>query len=290
MIKDIIKTFKVNHWVKNLIVVFPLFFSSKFLNPDLWFNCATIFIAFSFISSAVYVFNDLIDIKKDKLHPIKRNRPIASGKISKGLAAFLMILLIVASSVLSYFLNKLCFLMIVLYFILNIFYSLILKNIVLIDAACIAIGFIFRIVAGCFAIFVLPSPLVILLTFFLSMFFTFSKRKLELKLLDEKTECRTSLKGLDSSLVAQFILFNAILSVAFYFTYVLDASTIERAGTKYLYLTTIPFSLIIFRLLLLVNVSKVEDDPIYFVEKDIYLKWLFLFYIVTLIFVLSILK
>lgn len=142
MIKNLIKTLKINHWVKNLIVVFPIFFSMNFLKADLWLNCLIIFFAFCFISSCVYILNDLIDIKKDKLHPIKKNRPIASGKIPLWVAILVLLLLLISSIICSSFLNKFCLLMILSYFILNVFYSLILKNIALIDVFCIAIGFI----------------------------------------------------------------------------------------------------------------------------------------------------
>lgn len=284
-----IKTLKFNHYIKNVIVIIPLLFSMNFTNPVLWLKCVVIFLAFCLISSAVYVMNDLIDIEKDRLHPIKCHRPIASGKISKKLAYSLMFLLICVSSVLALTLNIPCLIVILLYFILNIFYTLWLKQIALIDVACIALGFVLRIVAGCMAINVIPSALVILLTFFASMFFTFSKRKLELQL--TKDDRRESIKEFNIEIANQFILINAILSIAFYFTYVLDKTTIARAGSEYLYITVIPFTLIVFRLLLLVNISTSEnDDPIHFIEKDKPLKFIFWFYVLILILVLTVLK
>ena len=281
MITDILKALKVNHYIKNIIVVIPLLFSMNFTHYDLWLKCLVIFVSFCFISSAVYIMNDLIDIEKDKLHPVKCNRPIASGRIPKSYAISLFIVLLSLSTIFCSFLNIHCTLMILSYLVLNIFYSLWLKNIALVDASCIAIGFIFRIVAGCFAISVIPSPLVILMTFFVSMFFTFTKRKLELQLVKDDEQRRKALRKFDVATINQFVLLNAILSIAFYFTYVLDQTTIQRVGTEYLYLTVIPFTLIIFRLLFLVNTSYIEDDPIHFIEQDQTLKYMFLFYAIV---------
>ncbi|MBQ3310881.1 UbiA prenyltransferase family protein [bacterium] len=286
MLKDILKLCKVNHYIKNVIIIIPLIFSKNLLTFNLYPKCLLMFLGFCFISSAVYIMNDIVDIEKDKVHPAKCKRPIASGKINKNFGIFLCLFLIFLSIACSIFINWLCVLMICLYFILNIFYSLYLKNISLIDVACIATGFILRIVGGCFCINVLPSPLVILMTFFVSMFFTFSKRKLELELIKEPQQCRKSIEKIDINSINQFILLNAVLSISFYITYVLDNSTMQRAGTEYLYLTAIPFTLIIFRLLLLVNTININDDPIYFLENDNTLKYLIILYFVVIFIVL----
>ncbi len=280
-LQSFLKMLKVNHYIKNLVVAVPLLFSKNFVHIDLLLNTIYIIVAFCFISSCVYIINDLIDIKKDRLHPVKCKRPIASGKISIPVAVSTCVLLFILSSVISCLVSPFCLLFILLYLVLNILYSFVLKNIIIIDIACIALGFIFRILGGCFAISVLPSPLVILLTFFLSMFFTCTKRKLELQVMNNDSSARASLKDIDLNTINQFILINAILAISFYFTYVLDEETIRKAGTPYLYITVIPFTLILFRLFLLINTSKIADDPIIYLEKDTTIKWLFVFYFVT---------
>ena len=281
MYKNILKTMKINHYIKNAVVFIPLIFSMNFNNLSMIINTIVMCIAFCLISSAVYFLNDLVDIEKDKLHPIKCKRPIASGEISKTSAVFIMLILLLLSCVLSYIINIKCVLAVLSYFILNIFYSVKLKNIELIDAASIAIGFILRIVGGCCAINVIPSALVIIMTFFVSMFFTYIKRKLEIQLIKDVEKRRKAVRKFNISTIDQFIVLNAVLSIAFYFTYVLDSNTIERVGSNYLYLTVIPFTLIIFRLLFLVNTSKVADDPLHFINRDLTLKYLFVFYIIT---------
>lgn len=283
MLKDIFKICKINHYIKNAIIFLPLIFSMNILNFKLYPKCILIFLGFCFISSAVYIMNDIIDIEYDKKHPVKCNRPIASGSISKKAAVIICILLFVMSFLTVHSLNSLCALMIGLYFLLNFFYSVSLKNIILVDAACIATGFIFRIVAGCFAISVLPSPLVILMTFFVSMFFTFIKRKLELEVVKNNILLRKSISDIDINTANKFILINAVLSIAFYITYSLDNNTILYVGSKYFYLTGIPFTLIIFRLLLLSDFLKDNDDPVIFLERDKTLLFFIIFYLFILI-------
>ena len=283
MLKDILRMCKIKHYIKNVIVILPLIFSMNIFNVELYPKCILIFLGFCLISSSVYVMNDIIDAEYDKKHPLKCSRPVADGRISKRTAVIICILLFLMSFLTVYSLNRLCMLMIGLYFVLNIFYSLSLKNILLVDAACIATGFIFRMVAGCFAIDVLPSPLVILMTFFVSMFFTFTKRKLELELAKNNNFIRKSVSDIDIDTANKFILINAVLSVSFYITYTLNDNAIIHSGSKYFYLTAVPFTLIIFRLLLLSDILKDNDDPAVFFEKDKTLLSFILFYFVILI-------
>lgn len=286
MLAGIFKLLRVKHWVKNLVVFVPLIFSLQIFDLELFMNSLKIFFSFCLISSTVYIFNDVIDVEKDRQHPIKCSRPIASGKISIKVACTLLVFLFLASIFLSKF-SILGLGMILSYLILNIFYTFYLKNLQLIDATCIAMGFIFRIIAGCFVISVQPSPLIVLMTFFISLFFTFTKRKLEFNLNKQVANCRQSLVGFTEESLNQLVYSNAILAIAFYLIYMLDKTTIERCGTDLLYITAIPFTLIIYRLLFLIN-SAQNDDPITFFEKDKQLKCLIVVYIVILSFILLI--
>ena len=290
MFESIIKVLKPNHYIKNLVVIVPLIFSMNLFNFPLWINVFYAFISFCCISSCIYIFNDLIDVEKDKLHPIKSLRPIAANLISKKFAIALIILLLGFSLYFAWLLNGLALFCILIYVFINILYSFILKNVEIIDSFCIALGFILRMLMGCFAISVMPSPLIILMTFFISMFFTFSKRKMEKILVKDENLVRESIKGMDLKTIDQFVIINAVLSIAFYFTYTLDKTTILRAGTEYLYITVIPFALLIYRLLYLGNLTVQVDDPMHFIEKDATIKWLSFFYFVIFFIVMTILK
>ena len=281
-LKTVLQLMKIKHYIKNTIVFIPLIFSLKIINGYDIIPTLFAFISFCLISSAVYVFNDIVDSEKDKLHPIKRKRPIASGLIPLSFAWKLFIFLTLISVMISISVNSLVLISIISYLLLNIWYSLQLKYLPILDVVCIALGFILRILAGCAAIYVPPSALVILLTFFTSMFFTFSKRKLEYQLIENKQNCRKSIAEYNEALLNHYVSINAILSIAFYFTYMLDSVTIERAGTSYLYITVIPFSIIIFRLLLKIFTCANNDDPSEFIYKDKTIKTLFILYFITL--------
>ncbi len=285
MFKEILKTIRINHYIKNLIIFVPLVFSMLVKEPDSCVRAAIMFAAFCLISSVVYIFNDLIDIRKDRLHPIKCNRPIASGKVTPALAISLLVIMLCSGLILAGSLNKLCLLITISYILLNILYTLKLKTLALVDVLCIALGFILRILSGCAAINVIPSPLVILLTFFLSMFFTFSKRTLESAMLTDNT-CRQSIKGFDNGLLKHFVIINAILTITFYFNYMLDPITIAKTGSQFLYVTTIPFTILMFRLIYLIFNSKEIDDPVHFIYRDKVIQSFIAIYLITLIIIL----
>lgn len=285
---SIIKLLKIKHYIKNIVVIIPLIFSLKLNDLNSILLSIGALSCFCLISSAVYILNDILDTENDKKHPIKKNRPIASGAISIPLAWLLFLIIASTSLSFSILINKFVFITIFSYLVLNIWYSTQLKFFPIIDVVCIALGFIFRVLAGCFAITVVPSPLIILLTFFSSMFFTFSKRKLEYGLIKEKTNCRKSMNEYNEALLNQFVTINAILSIAFYFTYMLDSTTIQKTGAEYLYITTIPFTVIMLRLLLDIYTYQNNDDPANFIYQDNTLKFTILVYFVVLFIVLSI--
>ena len=281
MIKDILKLLKVKHYIKNIVVFVPLVFSLSFKNLHQDCLAFLAFVSFCLISSAVYIINDIIDAPKDKLHPIKKERPIASGRISVKLAAIVFIVLLLVSAALALSINPLLLLSITFYLILNIFYTFYFKQLPIIDVVCIAIGFVIRVLAGCVAICVIPSPLVILLTFFTSMFFTFAKRKLEYSLIKERIKLRKSIQQYNESLLNQYVTINAVLAIAFYFTYMLDPVTVKKSEAQFLYVTAIPFTVLFFRLLFLIQTCKNVDDPATFIYKDATIKWLVVDYVIT---------
>ena len=126
--KNYIKLIRVKHWLKNLLVFLPIFFSKNILNTNYLIICLLAFIVFCFASSIIYVLNDMSDIEKDKLHPIKKNRPLASGKISKKQAWLVMIFLASIISIIMYFFYKkteniFVILIPLIYIVLNIFYK-----------------------------------------------------------------------------------------------------------------------------------------------------------------------
>ena len=185
--KQYLKLIRPFHWVKNLLIFVPLFFGGQLFNGNKFFLSVLGFIAFSFIASSVYIINDIQDADKDRKHPKKRFRPIASGKISKQHACIFLVMLLVVSFLIMIYLTKVnhnswaSFGFPIAYLIMNIAYSNGLKNIPLVDVVIIAIGFVIRLLYGGVLVNITISDSLLLTVISASMFLGFGKRRNELK-------------------------------------------------------------------------------------------------------------
>ena len=194
----VFKSIRVTQWVKNILVFAPIVFSGFLFVPGYFSKVAWAFGLFCLLSSAVYVFNDLIDIKSDRLHPFKRNRPIASGKIPLELAIFMFILLSGISLGLGFLTSTFFFGTMGAYFLMNVLYSLWLKRIPIVDVFVIAAGFVLRIYAGSFIINVHMDVWFLLTVISASLFLAVGKRRSEMTLL---SGAKIEVKGLRTTLV-----------------------------------------------------------------------------------------
>lgn len=179
-IRHIIKVARPSHWIKNLFVFLPVFFGGGLLNTTDAIAAALAFMSFSLAASAIYCLNDIIDVEADRAHPVKCHRPIASGAISIP-QAYTMMAVSMALSVMLMFLlpegqwKTIC--VIAAYFVLNVAYCLRLKQYAIIDVCIIASGFVLRILAGGYATGVQLSKWIVLMTFLLTLFLAFAKRR-----------------------------------------------------------------------------------------------------------------
>lgn len=172
------------HWVKNLAIFGALLLTGTLYETGLFIDVLEAFFAFSFATSATYIFNDIIDAPADRLHPVKRNRPIASGKLPLFIAIFELVALVIFSLAIAAYINQLLFTLILVYFGIQIFYSLGLKNIPVIDILIIASGFIIRVYAGAFIINAHLSVWFLLCVVSASLFLAAGKRRSEINLLE----------------------------------------------------------------------------------------------------------
>lgn len=186
--KAYIKLLRPKQWIKNFFVFAALLFSRNIDKPSYIITAAAAFTAFCITSSAVYIFNDLLDIEKDRKHPRKKNRPLASGALRKGEAVTFLLLLIPIAVYVAFSINFSFGLTVVLYFVNNILYTLYIKHMVILDVMSIALGFILRVVGGAVAIGVEISPWLLLCTLLLALFLGFSKRRNELVVLQEDAQ------------------------------------------------------------------------------------------------------
>lgn len=177
---EIVKVARPVHWIKNLALFAALIFSGNLLSKISFLEVVLAFISFSLATSATYIFNDILDARVDRLHPLKRHRPIASKRLPVSTASFAMIVFALSSLYLATGLNTLFLLMIIGYFILQATYSLGLKNIAIVDIMIIATGFIIRVYAGAFAINAHLSVWFLLSVISVALFLASGKRRAEL--------------------------------------------------------------------------------------------------------------
>ena len=270
MISALIRSLRVKQWIKNLFVFAALLFTQNYYDPELNGKALTAFFLFCFLSSAIYLINDVLDIKVDRQHPIKKNRPIAAGKLSISLALVFSGLLTILTWLMGYFYLGYNFFMICLvYWLMNLLYSKYLKHIVILDVLIIAIGFVLRAMAGAEAIQVEISNWLLLCTILLSLFLALSKRRHELVLLDENaTHHRAILKEYSPYLLDQLISVVTASTLMAYALYTMDQDVQANLGTDKLIFTT-PFVIYgIFRYLYLVHQKDQGGDTSEMIVTD----------------------
>lgn len=203
---EIIKVTRPVHWVKNLAIFAALIFSGDLFSTAPFARVLVAFVAFSLAASASYIFNDIFDAEKDKLHPTKKDRPIASGRLPIKTALTAMLALAVSSIYISSLLGPLFFASILAYLLLQLTYSLGLKNIAIVDILIIAAGFIIRVYAGAFVINVHLSVWFLLCVISVALFLASGKRRAELGAISqEKTKTRESLSKYTKTLLDSYV-------------------------------------------------------------------------------------
>jgi 4-hydroxybenzoate polyprenyltransferase len=264
---DLLRAMRPKQWTKNGILFFPLAFTLneywKPFSPEMYryVGLATLaFVIFCLLSGAVYLINDVADIEKDRLHPTKRNRPIASGKISPSTALVAAAVLTIASVGGAFALSAPLGLVAAAYFIVQIAYTFALKHMVLLDVFTIAAGFVLRAVAGAVVIEVAISPWLYLCTVLLSLFLGFSKRRHELILLnDQATNHRQILREYTPELLEEML---SVVTSTTVMAYSLYTFTYDKLPKNHAMMLTIPFVLYgIFRYLYLVHLRNAGGSP-----------------------------
>lgn len=241
------KLIRVQQWYKNLLIFLPIVFVGELTQINLLWLCFLGFISLSLVSSANYIINDIIDLKKDRFHPEKKNRPIASKRVSVAEGVVLAIILLCLSILLAYKLSFYFLLCIIALLVLTFLYTVYLKNEVFMDILLISINFVIRAVAGTFIINVSISPWLILCTFFLSVFLSVGKRHADVSFLGKEGEkYKQVLKFYSKELTNSLLIIATTLLVTSYAFYSFFSEH------RYI-LFTLPFALyVIFRYLQLI--------------------------------------
>lgn len=276
MIKDIIKLIRVKHWIKNLLIYATMFLSMQITGVNIY-KLTIGFISFCLISSVVYIVNDIVDKEKDAKHEIKKNRPIASGRISTKFAIILAVSFFVIAMILNYFINGFDYKLYAIllgYLVLNLAYSFKLKNVVLIDVCCIVLGFILRLYYGAIISRISISDYLYLTIMFASFFLGFGKRRNEIINLNDVA--RPILKHYNKNFLDKNMYVALTLTVVFYSLW-----AISQGGI--MFLVSIPLLVLIFFKYSLIIESDSYGDPVDVLLSDKMLLVYVLIYVINII-------
>ena len=228
------KLLRPRQWIKNLALFAAITFSGQLFNYSSFWQVTLGFAAFCLLSSSTYIINDLLDIHKDRLHPFKKNRPIASGRVGVNEAFVMLAITLTAALVLSFYLNWVFFMIAVIYLVLQMLYSLFFKSIAVFDILFIASGYILRILAGASIVNFHISVWLLLTTISLSLFLATGKRRSELTLLQgvkkiRIDEIRKSLSHYSEPLLDSF---SAIFATSTFIFYTMFTFLANPAGLQ----------------------------------------------------------
>ena len=273
--KKLYKLLRIEHYIKNFIIFAPLLFTTKLENITNISNVLKIFVIFCILASIVYILNDLVDIKADKIHPKKKQtKPIASGLIDLRYARIILLCLIICQIILLYFFPKFIEISL-LYILLNIAYSYLLKNILLIDILSLSLNYLIRVYAGCVALDVNLSNWMAVTIFSGALAISSIKRERELFLYGDKA--RKVLKYYSGKILRIITILTSILSATFYSLYVIYTN--ERI------FLTIPLVMYgIFRFTYRSKSKDFTDSPVEEILKDKQNYLIIFFWLIIVIF------
>ena len=259
-IRYIIKVARPTHWIKNIFVFLPVFFGGALLNTTEVVAAALTFMSFSLAASAIYCLNDIIDVDADRAHPVKCKRPIASGSITIPQAYGMMTVSLLLSILLMFLLpegHAKSILVIIAYFVINVAYCLRLKEYAIIDVCIIASGFVLRILAGGYATGVHLSKWIVLMTFLLTLFLAFAKRRDDVLRMNTTGRApRKNTSRYNLTFINQAITITGSVMVVCYVMYTVSPEIIAQFATDKLYLTSI---LVILAILRYLQISVVDE-------------------------------
>ena len=296
MKSNLLKLIRPHQWLKNVFVMRPMFFGGSLLDPSDIRASVVTFFAFSFIASSVYCFNDIIDVEADRRHPVKCKRPIASGAISVRSAWALMALMFLLS------VGTVCLLdtythvinvglVILIYYILNILYCSKLKQYAIVDVCIIAIGFVLRVLAGGFATDIALSKWLVLMTFLLTLFLSFAKRRDDVLRMNETGEPpRKNTIRYNLTFINQAITITASVTLVCYIMYTVSPEVVNRFHSDLLYLTSVFVLLGLLRYIQITVVDKRSGDPTKMMLRDRFTQCVVLLWALTFLVLIYVIK
>ncbi len=282
-----VRLMRPHQWVKNLFLFIAPFFAGILFHEEIFPDLIIGFFAFSFAASAVYIFNDIKDIKNDLLHPAKKYRPIASGKISIPVAYFLITLLLSSSILLCLYLSINFLIIIITYLSINLCYSLGLKNIAILDIMIISSGFILRTLGGGVISEIPVSKWLILMIFLLALFLAMAKRLDDL-LVEKETGLisRKNIEKYNITYITSGITMLAGIIIVCYIMYSISDEVVGRKHSDDIYLTSIFVIAGILRYLQIILVENKGWSPTRILYRDNFIIITVLLWIFSYLFII----
>jgi decaprenyl-phosphate phosphoribosyltransferase len=264
-----ISILRPKQYIKNGFILFPVFFGGEFFNSALFLPLFLAVFAFSLCSSSIYILNDIIDVNEDKLHPTKKNRAIASGLISTKDAWLYAAAIGLLGLMIMYFVNIRCFYILYIYLIINTFYSVKLKHIAIVDVLCISIGFVLRLEVGSTVTHIPLTMWIVVITFLLTLFMGFGKRREDLLLyLDKGQKTRKNIDGYNLEFLNFAIGITAACVILGYILYTISPEVIARLHNHNFYLTSAFVILGILRYIQIITSDQQSTDPSIIIYQD----------------------
>lgn len=272
-----IRLIRYEQWVKNFFIFLPAFFNGILLSKGIFLNLIVSFISFSLVCSSVYILNDYFDIEKDRMHPTKRLRPLAAGEISITQAFIGMIILLIGGMTLAAFNNIILLWLSMAYFLMNVAYTLKLKNIAILDVNIIALGFIIRILYGGVTSGVVISKWLWIITYLLTLVLAFGKRRDEITIyLKSGQKLRKSIDGYNLEFINASMICIVVVLLVSYIMYTVSSEVTIRLNSEYIYFTSFFVVLGMLRFLQQALVFNVTGSPTQLLLKDRFLQLILL--------------
>jgi 4-hydroxybenzoate polyprenyltransferase len=284
--KAYIQLIRPKDWAKNLFLFVPLFFSGMFFETDKLAELFIGFICFSLVASSIYIMNDYRDIEDDKKHPVKKDRPLASGAVNKTAAITIAILFLIIGFTAAWFLRDKFMFILGIYFLMNVGYSFGLKNIPILDIFIISIGFVLRIKSGSVISLIPLSEWLIIMVFLLALFLAFAKRRDDVLLkLSSGDDMRKAVKGYNLEFINTALSLICAVIIVAYIMYTMSPDVMQRLQTYRLYYTCLFVLAGVFRYLQLVFVQQNSQSPTKILYKDRFIQvtillWIVSFYVI----------
>jgi 4-hydroxybenzoate polyprenyltransferase len=287
LLKEHFRLLRVEQYAKNLFIFLPLFFSLHIGDPELLLRASVAFAAFSIAASSVYIFNDYLDAEEDRKHPVKRNRPLAAGTVTRKSAAVLIPVLALPALAVSWLLSPMMLNLVLLYLVMNVAYGWKLKHIPIIDIAVIAFGFVIRVLVGGVVTGTTIYMWIIIMTFLLALFLALAKRRDDVVLfVGTEGMARKAIDGYNLVFIDTAMVIMAAVTIVAYIMYTVSPDVMAKFRTDKLYVTTLFVVLGILRYMQITFVENKSGSPTEILLRDGFLQLAILGWLATFIFLI----